>query len=383
MSIKTNFVVPFSLTIATILSVPIVTGEFAVALGQSADQLYKDAISADERGDASRAISLYEQLVGLQPNSVPVRSNLGAALARVGRYADAVRQYQEALKRDPKNSIVRINLALAWYKQGEFDKTASELQSERKDHPENQQSLYLLADCYLRLGRNLDAIKLLEPEYQANPDDRAADYALGTALIRDGQIQRGELVIDRILRDGNTAESRLLMGEAQFAAGDYKAASASLRQALEMNPRLPSAWSLYGRALLGNQDSPGAKNAFQRALELDGNDFAANLYLGAVLRVEGNSLEAAPYIKRALQLRPASPEARFQAGALAAVTGKLDEARKELEELEKKWPDFLEVHVQLAAIYARLNLQRESQHERQVVLQLNEKARDKKAPTAP
>src|SRR2546423_1320068 len=122
--IKPNFVVPFSILIATILSVPMVTGKFGVALGQSADRLYKEAISADEHGDVSRAISLYEQLIKLQPDSVPVRSNLGAALARVGRYADAVSQYQEALKRDPKNSIVKINLALAWYKEGEFEKAA-------------------------------------------------------------------------------------------------------------------------------------------------------------------------------------------------------------------------------------------------------------------
>src|SRR4029077_6358619 len=166
-----------------------------------------------------------------------------------------------------------------------------------------------------------DVVTLLEPVYRESPDDRAVDYALGTALIRTGEIQQGEEVIDRILKDGNMVEADLLMGEAQFAAGDYKTAATTLHNALETNPDLPAAWSLYGRALLNTDDHPGAKTAFQRALKSDPNDFSANLYLGAILRIDGNNDEAAPYLVKALRLRPTSPEAGFQIGALDAATG--------------------------------------------------------------
>jgi tetratricopeptide (TPR) repeat protein len=81
---------------------------------------------------------------------------------------------------------------------------------------------------------------------------------------------------------------------------------------------------------------------------------------------------------KALRLRPASPEAGFQIGALDAATGKLEEARNEFEELERAWPDFLEVHVQLASIYSRLKLREQSQREQKMVLELNDKSRDKK-----
>ena len=216
---------------------------------------------------------------------------------------------------------------------------------------------------------------LLEPAYKTNAYDRVVDYALGTALIRMGEIQRGEVVIDRILKDGNTAEANLLMGEAQFAATDYKTAAATLRKALELNPNLPGAWSLYARSLLNSEDTPGAKEAFERALQGDPNDFPANLYLGAILRHDGNNTEAAPYLERALQLRPASTEARFQIAALHAGDGRLDAARKEFEQIERIDPDFLEVHVQLAALYSRMKLAEESRREQTIVLKLNEKAR--------
>ena len=351
--------------------------------GQTPEKLYGEANEAYDRGDVPRAISLYEQLIVLQPDSVPARTNLAVALAHVGRYEEAITQYQEALKRDPENSIVRINLALAWYKEAAFDKAAASLETLRKEDTKNQQVLYLLSDCYLRLGRNSDVVALLKPVYQAAPDDRGVDYALGTALIREGRISEGEAVIDRILKDGNNPEADLLMGEAQFAAGDYKTAAATLQKALEKNPDLPGAWSLYGRALLNDDDLAGAKKAFGRALKADSNDFSANLYLGAALRREGEYDGATGYLSKAQRLRPTSPEASFQIGALDAAQGKLKEARSVFEQLERAWPDFIEVHVQLANVYSRLQLKEESRREQRIVLELNEKARSKTPQSQP
>src|SRR5208282_5913804 len=172
--------------------------------------------------------------------------------------------------------------------------------------PDHHQALYLLADCYLRLGRNEDAVKLLEPAYQAHPDDRAVDYALGTALIRDGQMEKGELVIDRILKDGNTAEANLLMGAAQLAAGESKTSATTIHQALDRDPKLPGGWSLYGRALMKGGDNEGAKAAFERAIQADPNDFDANFHFGRLLRLSGDNAAAAPCLERALRLRPDS-----------------------------------------------------------------------------
>lgn len=345
-------------------------------LAQSAEEKYKEASSAFDRGEFEQAIALYEQALKLQPDSVPIRTDLGVALVRVGRYTDAINNYEQGLRSDPENEVARLNLALAWYKQAIFAKAAEELEILRKSHPKNRQALYLLADCYLRLGKNGEVASLLRPEYEANPGDLAVDYALGTALIRQGKIHEGEVIIDPILKGGDTPEANLLMGEAQFAANDYGAAAATLRKAVNQNPNLPEAWSLYGHALLnaGAENLAEAKAAFQHALQLDPNDFSANLFLGSIFRREGDYLHALPYEESALRLRPASPEARFQIAALHAALSKFEDARKEFEQLERDYPDFLEVHVQLAAIYARMNLPKESQHEREMVLKLNEKA---------
>jgi tetratricopeptide (TPR) repeat protein len=278
--------------------------------------------------------------------------------------------------------IVLLNLALARYKQAQFAKAAAGLEHLRAMHPENRQSLYLLADCYLRLGRNLDAVTLLQPVNEADPQDRAVEFALGLALIRSGQIEKGQAIVDRAVKTGDRSQASFLIGAAQLAAHHSRAASVTLRAALDATPDLPGGWSLYGRALLDNGDREGARAAFQKALQADANDFDANLYLGAMLRYDGETAEAGPFLEKALTLRPASVEARFQIGLLNLANGHIEDALRDMEQVERDSPGFQEVHVQLAALYARLHRVNDSERERAAVLQLDQKAREQ-APAQP
>lgn len=349
--------------------------EYVCAQSVSPQSLYDEAGRALDSGNAELAIQLYKELLRKVPGSVEARTNLGVALAHEGRYSEAVVEYREVLKRGPENQVVLLNLALALYKQGDFEEAGAELERLHSLNSANQQAFFLLADCYLRLGRYHDAVVLLLPAYEVHPEDPATDYALGTALIQDGQLRKGAEVIDHILKNGSSPTAMLLVGISQYAAGDYKKAEVTLHDALQANPNLPGGWTIYGRDLLSSGDNEKAKSAFRRALDADPNDFDANLHLGGMLRHDGDNDAAAPYVSRALRLRPESPAAQFQVGALNLAMGHLEEARKELEAVAKRWPDFLEAHVQLATLYARTNRPLDSERERKIVLTLNEKAR--------
>src|SRR5258708_34502241 len=60
-----------------ILAAPIVSGALTAVHGQSAEKLGKEAIGTYARGNISQAILLHQQLVKLQPDSVPVPTHLG------------------------------------------------------------------------------------------------------------------------------------------------------------------------------------------------------------------------------------------------------------------------------------------------------------------
>ncbi len=97
------------------------------AQSETAEQLFHEAVAAQQHGDNKLAIEKYQALVKLHPEAPEVRANLGAALAHEGRYDEAVRQYRAALEKVPTNAQLRMNLALAYYKKGDMPEATAEL----------------------------------------------------------------------------------------------------------------------------------------------------------------------------------------------------------------------------------------------------------------
>ena len=337
---------------------------------QSPQDLLKEAIGLQQAGKLDDAIRDYRLLLDRYPEIPQLRSNLGTALAGEGRYTEAITEYKRALaaKPDPQ---VRLNLALAYYKTSALTEAIATLQQVRKESPANTQALMLLADCHLRLGHNKEVIELLDSAKQANSNDPALIYLLGTALVRDGQTARGQLIIDKILKNGDSAEARLLMGTTKYKAGDFSGALADLQKAVELNPKLPDVYSYYGLALLATGDQAGARTAFDQELQLNPNNFDANLRMGVLLRQDDNNTQASRYLHHALQIRPGDLGVRYQIAAMQLSEGRVDPAIRDLESILKEAPQFTEAHVSLATAYYRQKRKADGDRERAIVAKLN------------
>jgi tetratricopeptide (TPR) repeat protein len=335
------------------------------------DALLRHAIQLHQAGDIEGAIREYRAYLKEAPQNVMARSNLGAALARAGHYEQAIAEYKQALAKEPGNAPVRLNLSLAYYKTAQITEAAEEAQKVVAAQGSNRQAIFLLADCRLQLGENKKVVDLLEPLEKQTPDDQAVLYLLGTALIRDGQIARGQLLVDRILRDGDSAQARLLLGTTKMQVQDFSGALPDLQKAVELNPKLPGVFSSYGLALLATGDVAGAGEAFRRELESNPNDFLSNLQLGALLKQDQKYDEARALLARALRIRPGDPGVRYQMATIDLAEGRVEQARVKLEALVKESPQFTEAHVSLATVYYRLKRKADGDREREIVLKLN------------
>ena len=83
---------------------------------QSAERYLQEAIALHQKGDFEGAIAGYRTYLKLRPNAIDARSNLGAALAHLGRYEEAIAEYKQALGENGSNPEVLLNLGLAYYK---------------------------------------------------------------------------------------------------------------------------------------------------------------------------------------------------------------------------------------------------------------------------
>jgi tetratricopeptide (TPR) repeat protein len=342
------------------------------------DRAFAQAAQKHEAGDIEGAIKGYQAILAAHPERADVRSNLGAAFSRLGRYEEAIEQYKKALAVAADNQAIRFNLAMAYYKSALFAEAAGELTrllaATPGNVPERLNASLVLADCQLRLGEYKKVIELLTPLADAGPDNpngRAIAYLLGNALIGDGQLEKGQVLIERVFRDEDSAEARMLMGSMLLVMDDGQGAIKELERAVQLNPKLPELRAWYGRALMRMGDSEKAKAEFKGELADNPNDFDANLYLGVLLRQDKQYEEALGYLSRAEQLRPREQYARYHLGAVLAALGRPGEARPLLEGVAKEYPDFIEARALLASVYYRLNRKEDGDRERAIVQKLN------------
>ena len=273
---------------------------------------FQAAVAAQEAGDLATAEAQYLLFLRDEPRNLEALVNLGVVYATMGRFDDAIASYKKALEISYLSAPVRLNLALAYYKAGRCAEAIPEFATVLDANPGTFNALVLKADCHLQLGEFQKAIALLEPIADQHTDEAAFNYVLGMALLQDKQTEKGSIYLDRILKQGDSAEAHVLMGVAKRAAGEFAEAREEFQKAVALNATLPVAHSLLGQAALSTGDRETARTAFQQELAINPNDFESNLYLGLILKEDREFAAARAHIDRAIVLRPADPGARYQ-----------------------------------------------------------------------
>jgi tetratricopeptide (TPR) repeat protein len=353
---------------ALLLAAALAAGQAAASPGGEA---FARAVALQQAGDHDGAAAAYRELLQTQPSNVQARSNLGVVLAQLGRYAEAIEAYRAALKLAPAQQRIRLNLGIALYKAARYADAVVELGKVRSAEPDNLQARYLEADCRLRLGEPKQVIALLAPVEPKHQDDLVLAYMLGLAYLQEKDVARGGVLVDRILKNGESAEAHLMLGMAKRGAQDLAGGLEELSKAVALNPELPGVHSLYGRALLETGNRDRARAELEAELTRNPLDFDALLYLGVLEKEDAEYDKAMALFERALGVRPGDPGVRYQITTIHVSRGESEKALPLLEAIVKESPDFLEAHVTLATIYYRLKRRADGDRERAIVDRLN------------
>ena len=328
-------------------------------------------MAAQQRGDFALAVRNYQQAVELQPQLFGAWANLGVALVRLGRFDEAISAYRSALKLDPANSPVRMNLALAFYKKGDPRQAAAEFDTLLKADSGNAQVATLLGDCYLRLGDTSRAIAVVAPVAEAHPEDLDLAYVLGSALIESGKQRDGLALVERVAVQRNAADAYALAGKTWLKLGEPDKALKDLEEAVRLNPGADGIYTLRGVAREGSFDNAGAEADLRKALDQNPNDLEAAVHLGAILYNRRDLPAAKTWLDRALQIDPSSLFARYELALWKSASGQVEGAVGDLETVVRRDPNWMQAHVQLAALYYRINRPQDGLRERQIVDRLS------------
>jgi tetratricopeptide (TPR) repeat protein len=154
---------------------------------------------AFEAGDYGAAAQLFARAVDAAPASAAARTNLGLALARLGRASEAAAHLESALAIDAADGAAHAGLGMLLAAQDRHEDAVPHLRAAFASGPADAAVRRTLVASLVRLGRTPEAASVLEQALAAEPEDEGVVVTL--AILRTDQGRVREAVA--LLRDAH------------------------------------------------------------------------------------------------------------------------------------------------------------------------------------
>ena len=344
------------------------------ALGQTPklQKMFEDALSAQNRGDFKQAIQGYREVLKVKPDVLPAWMNLGVLLVKTGQYAEALECYRSALALAPQNRDIRFYIALAYFKKGDTPNASRQFEELLKEDPGDLRAAILLGATDVQAGNNARALAVLAPFAGAARENTDFLWAYGSALIANGHLRDGLAAAEQVAKETNRPEAWLLAGQTLLRVDEFVRAKDDLENAARLDSTMPGVENALGHAREKVADYQGAIEAYSKAVAQQPNDADAWLGLGGNEYFQRDLKGARTSLQRALALDHGSAPAFYALGLVEKAQSNPQVAITDLEKAVKLRPDWMEAHVQLAALYFQLHRTADGARERQLVDRLAE-----------
>jgi Flp pilus assembly protein TadD len=313
---------------------PVEVGEGAsptAASRAAARTAHAQGLARLRAGKLTEAVDLFAKAVAADSSSSTYSTDLGFALGKLGRRAEAETVLRRSIERDPKRFYAYVNLAdlLAddpgrWERRDAIvallDKGLGEL---KDDHKGRFNVLLRVANFERAVGRTAAARRRIEPLLAAEaeplaPAERKRVLDQLDAITLDERAHALEPWPAPAVTDAERAKADT--AEHELAAGRADDARAMAEALLREHPTWQRARYLRGRALeaLGRVDE--AARELEIAVNLAPSDAEAWRALGRLLALQGGALEADradEALRNALALEPAWVDLRALRAQLA------------------------------------------------------------------
>lgn len=194
-----------------------------------------------DAGDDSAAITLFRESLALEPDLPDTIANMAQAQARAGQLPDALASMQRALAMRPGDPRMHFRIGTLKAQLGDLPAAAAHLQQAVAGGPQDLDSATNLSAVLTQSGRWAEAIAHLRTATSRFPTDVGfhANLAYLLAACPDQSLRNGRDAVvfaDKAiaLAPAPSADLYDILGAAHAQSGDFAAAEAAARRALEL-----------------------------------------------------------------------------------------------------------------------------------------------------
>jgi tetratricopeptide (TPR) repeat protein len=187
----------------------------------------------------------------------------------------AAADYRTVLSVDPPNAEAHMGLARVAKVQGDLSKARQEANAALAAAPGHVGALSLLADTALAEGNAVEAASLWQQVVDASPRNRKARLTVAALYRKSNRpdLARDQLKVAATLKED--AEVLSLLADAARAAKDVRTEIEAVERLSGLDPS-SAEWAKIGHMRLAYQDWDGAEKAFRNALQRNPRDPSAN-----------------------------------------------------------------------------------------------------------
>ena len=206
---------------------------------QNAQYVIAQAATLMANNQNGKAITLFKQALGMDPQNTTAYSYLGQLYLAKGDNNDAINTYKK---------LVSVMSSSAT----SYTTAAASSSSSTSTAPTLQTAYVSLGNAYLQNKQYSDSEKAFKKAEQLNPSDPVAPYTLGQQYLTQGNLSGALTQFEKTQKispnDGNVYYA---LGEVCNQLGDYQDAVANLTKSLYLKPNFPSANYQLGVAYNG------------------------------------------------------------------------------------------------------------------------------------
>jgi len=261
---------------------------------------------------------------------------------------------RQAAALDPTSSEAALCLGVALTMLGEHAEAVAPLERVLAARPDNPDALFALAKAYASLD-DPRAERMLERLVAARPDDVDARLAFVEYLWDQGQHQRANAEVERILVGaGARPDVRVTYAIELLRQWEFERAARQLEQAQAEGVRTYQVAYLLGNAWWEAGEIDRAVASFSSAIAMDSSAAPAQHALGRLLFWLGRQADAVPHLEKAAAAAPESAATQLDLGRAYESANRLPDAERAYRRALSIEPSLSPIHYALGRLLKRV-----------------------------
>lgn len=332
--------------------------------------LLEQAEQHHRAGEFNQALEKYQAALAENPRQPHTLHAIAVLLGQCMQFESALEQINQAIKQSPQEASFYNTKGNILRRLNQFKKALSAYKTAIKIKINYAAAHNNLGNAYADQEQYKQAKTHYQQAIQCEPLFAAAHFNLGRLLAKEGAWEEANTALKEAIKiNPHYAAALNQLGQLSLQNGKTALAIDYFKQCLAVHPQHTIAQHDLGLAYLAEKAYQKAATAFEKTIDLEPKHPEAHYHLGIAYLEMGDHKNALAAYSRQIEQHP-TPDAYYNIGVLMMHNERHKESLSYFQKVLETTPGHLETHLNLAAVYLKMNRTDDATRQYQTALKL-------------